>query len=130
MAENLTEYLRGRKAKRFVPRPMYFPDGDFVSYFLKDERAYARRVDDLLTVYVSMKTDELVGCKIKGVRRLLKKLGEFGVMIDDREGAVLGLLFLAAASLTDDPSQKEEYERIGQKIGSAIIEKGELLAVT
>ena len=130
MAQNLTEYLRGRKAKRFVARPLYFQDGDFVSYFLKDERCYARRVDRLLTLYVSMQSDELVGCKIKGVRRLLKKLGDFGVMIEDGDGAVLGLLFLAAASLTDDPSQKEEYERIGHKIGSAKIEKSELQAVT
>lgn len=129
MANELTEYLKTHPAQGFTARPQYFADGDFVSFFLADERCYARRVDSLLTLYHSMETHEIVGCKIKGVRRLLQMLGHFGAMIEDGEGTVLGLLFLAAASLTNDPSQKEEYEKIGQRIGQTRIEKSELAAM-
>src|SRR5262245_16428523 len=42
-AESLTEYLVGRRCKAFVPRPHYFQDGDFVSYYFAEERAYEER---------------------------------------------------------------------------------------
>jgi hypothetical protein len=42
----------------------------------------------------------IVGCKIKGVRRLIEKLGEFSVAISDKEGRVLlGPLFLGSLPL-------------------------------
>jgi hypothetical protein len=126
MANELTEYLKAHPAQGFKSRPQYFADGDYVSYFLTDERCYARRIDSLLTLYHSLDTDEIVGCKIKGVRRLLQKLDQFGVMIQDDDGAVLGLLFLAAQAETDDPKQKDVYEKIGQRIGQTRIEKSEL----
>jgi hypothetical protein len=125
----LTQFLKAHPSQGFKSRPQYFADGDFVSFFLADERSYARRVDSLLTLYHSMETHEIVGCKIKGVRRLLTMLGHFGVMIEDDDGTILGLLFLAAASLTNDPAQKEEYEKIGQRVGQTRIEKSELAIV-
>jgi hypothetical protein len=129
MAKELSEYLKNHPSQGFVSRPQYFAEGDFVSYFLVDERCYAMRVDSLLTLYHSMTSQELIGCKIKGVRRLLEKLGKFGVLIEDGEGTQLGLLFLAAASLSDEPSRRAEYEKLGQRLGQAKIETGELVSV-
>jgi hypothetical protein len=128
MAKELTQYLKSHPAQGFVSRPQYFADGDFVSYFLTNERCYAQRVDSVLTMYHSMTTHDLVGCKIKGVRRLLDKLGKFNVLIEDTEGTQLGLLFLAAASLSDEPSRRDEYEKLGQKLGQMKIQTEELVA--
>jgi hypothetical protein len=72
MGETLMEYLNGKEPRGFESRPIYSPDGDFISLYLRDEDSYAERVDDLLTIYRSVENDALVGWKIKGVRRLLK----------------------------------------------------------
>src|SRR5712692_11582165 len=36
MAENLTEHLAGKECTGFDPRPHYFADGDFVTYFASE----------------------------------------------------------------------------------------------
>lgn len=79
MAQNLTEYLAGRKCQGFKAVPHYFPGGDFVTCYFSNEECFEQRVDDLLTVYLSMDTKELVGCKITGVKHVLQTAADFGV---------------------------------------------------
>src|SRR5262249_35468588 len=122
-SKSLTEYLAEHDCKGFVPRPHYFQDGDFVSYYFAEDRAYEERVDELLTVFRSMATKELVGCKIKGVRRILKKLGAFGVMIFD-DNVTLGILFAGAALV--NPDRSDSYERFGREYGRAPLDPKEL----
>ncbi len=110
MGETLTDFLKGKKAKEFESRPIYSADGDFISLYLSDEDSYAERVDDLLTVYLSVKNDTLVGCKIKGVRRLLKTLGDFGVSVQD-EDISFSLLFVAAT--LSSPEKGDRYRQLG-----------------
>ena len=75
----LKQYVQANKAKGFRPRPYISTEGDFVAFFMRDEDHYAKRVDKLLTVYLSMKTGKLVGCKFKGVRRILETLRRFNL---------------------------------------------------
>jgi hypothetical protein len=72
MAMTLMEYLEGKECREFIPRPHYFQDGDYVTYFATDELAFEERIDQLLTIYRCMETNALIGCKIKGVRRILE----------------------------------------------------------
>jgi hypothetical protein len=128
MEQNLETYLNERKCKGFVARPHYFPDGDYVTFYLSDERSYAERVDGLLTVYRSMKTDELVGCKIKGVRRLLEDGGNFGVSVKD-EGVRLSFLFLIGLSLPEDKDEQERrrmYTECAKATQNVFLEKREV----
>jgi hypothetical protein len=125
MAENLTEHLAGKECTGFDPRPHYFADGDFVTYFASEERACEERVDELLTVYRSMKTGNLVGCKIKGVRRILQTLGNFGVVVKEKS-VVLGVLFMAAALAR--PERRDDYAKIGSQFGNTPMEAKELEA--
>ena len=114
MGETLMEFLNGKEPRGFESRPIYSPDGDFISLYLRDEDSYAERVDDLLTIYRSVENDALVGWKIKGVRRLLKALGDFGVSVQDEEVGV-NLLILAGAALASTPRQIERYQQLGRE---------------
>ena len=129
MAEELLmDYLADKKAERFRPHPHYYRDSDSLTFFLKDEDVVARRVDELLTVYVSAKTEELVGAKIKGVRQILSTLGNFGVTIKDA-GLTLGMLFLAGMAVSRELAGKSEYIRVGEFVKSVPIDADELQAV-
>src|SRR5206468_6717266 len=92
----LTEYLQGKRPKRFQPRAHYVPEGDTLICYFKDDESHAERVDELLTVYRSMQTGEMVGCQIKSVRFILRKLGGFGVQVKDGD-VDLRVLFIAYA---------------------------------
>jgi len=127
MAENLKQYLESHKCRGFNPVPHYFPRGDFVTYFFHSDRCHAQRVDDLLTVYLANGTDELVGCKVKGVKHILNSAGDFGVTIG--EGTVkLGLFFWLGASLARGEEQRRRYEELRHLAKDAGLSRQELLA--
>ena len=104
-------YLSGREAAGFEPHPYYSSDGDFLTFFFRDADHFAECVDELLTVYLSMDTNELVGYKIKGVHRILDTLGRFGVKVSDGD-IQLSFLFLSGAFSREDERRKR-YEEIG-----------------
>jgi hypothetical protein len=114
---SLTEFITANKPKKFSSRPYYSERGDALTLFFKDEESYAERIDSLLTVYRSVKTEEVIGCEIKGVQNILKKLGSFGVNMESSKLNV-SLLFLGYYSTL------AEQQSVGprQQIESALIQ--------
>ncbi|GMU24540.1 MAG: hypothetical protein AMXMBFR13_46140 [Phycisphaerae bacterium] len=90
--------LLARPAEQFEPIATYDPDGDCIEFLIRPDPFYAERVDDLVTVYYSQETNEVIGSLIKGASRfceeLLNKMPGFRIVIQD--GRVrLEHLFLA-----------------------------------
>lgn len=125
MAKNLKEYLENHHPQGFRPVPHYIPEGDFVTYYFRNDPSFAQRVDDLLTVYLAFDSKELVGCKIKGVKHILQAAGDFGVTVDD--GRIqLGLFFFVGAALAKDTLQRMRYEELGRVASKVTIDSREL----
>jgi hypothetical protein len=112
----LSEFLREtRPAKAgFHPWPLYTAEGDSLTFYVKDEESYGERIDDLLTIYKSIQTDEIVGCQIKGVRRKLDELNKFIVTVKSPK-LELGLLFLTYMATTESPLARHQYEWFGEQ---------------
>jgi hypothetical protein len=126
MNRTLEDYMAESEAPSFESVPRYFKDGDFVTYFLKDELYYTRRLDPHVSVYISEESGEMIGCKIKSVSHLLKKMGDFLVRVTDNKYKIcLGMLFLTAATEVDQP-QQEAFAEISRKVGQASIDLSEL----
>lgn len=79
--------LLAQPGERFEPTATYDPDGDCIEFLAKPDPFYAERVDDLVTVYYSQETHEVIGSLIKGVSRfcaeLLHKMPGFKIEIQD-----------------------------------------------
>jgi hypothetical protein len=121
---SLSEFLEGTRAKAgaFQPCPLYAPEGDSLTFYLKDEDSYGERIDDLLTIYKSFETGEIVGCQIKGVRRKLRELQKFMVTLKSPK-LDLGLLFLTYMATSDSETAKHKYEWLGEqaaRLGAAV----------
>jgi hypothetical protein len=128
-ADSLTKYLKGRKCQGFTPHPFYSKEGDFLTYYFQEEECYAERIDDLLTVYLSIKGEGFVVFKLKGVKYLLDTLGDFGCGVFDGKGKLmLGMLFLAGAYKGAAPEAIEHYRRLGEATKAVPLE-GSLLPV-
>jgi len=125
---NLTEYLQGKRPGRFQPRAHYVAEGDTLIVYFKDDESHAERVDELLTVYRSLQTGALVGCQIKSVRSILRKLGGFGVHVDDGDVDVR-VLFIAYAfaSKKMPPSEMLEELRSAAETSRARLSLDELV---
>ena len=66
--------LLARPAEQFEPTATYDPDGDCIEFLAKPDPFYAERVDDLVTVYYSQETNEVIGSLIQGVRSFCQKI--------------------------------------------------------
>ena len=125
---SLTDYIAGKKPKAFKPVPHYVPEGDSLFFYFKDVESYAERVDELLTVFRSVESKELVGCQIKSIRCVLKKLGSFGVHIED--GKIhLALLFLACLGCNSGTPQ-EKALRASMDQAESFLERKDMRAGT
>jgi hypothetical protein len=129
MANELRESIRSNPSQGFQSRPRYSAEGDFLALFFRDEDYHAHRVDALLTVYLSMNGDKLVGVKLKGVRRILETLGRFDclrVVPDGKTKVMLHVLLLPGIALANDPEQRERYEEVEEATRGVGIDMQEL----
>jgi len=77
----------------FSPTPHYDPDSDSLSIFISDDESFRERIDELLTVYRSFRTKEVVGCHVKHVRKILDTVHTFQLGIESRT-IKIGLLLM------------------------------------
>ncbi|CAN5252962.1 hypothetical protein BH10PLA2_BH10PLA2_20060 [soil metagenome] len=118
MVQSIKDFIKSHPAGPFVSTPHYFGEGDFVTYYVSDEPAFEERIDELVTVYHSIATKEIVGCKIKGVKRILAELKDFNmwaVLVAEQE-TVLGVLFAGAALAS--PDRIDVYKRVSSQFGN------------
>ena len=126
MAKELMKFLETAKPKGFEPRPFFGPEEDSLTFYFEGAESYGKRVDELLTLFLSVKNDELVGCQVKGVRKNLKRLGNFGIAI--KHGKVrLDLFFHLLAFLAERPQQRKTYLDLSQHSKDAEVELDEEL---
>jgi hypothetical protein len=69
-----------------------------------------------------------VGCKIKGVRRILETLGNFGFTLSDGH-ITLGMLFLAGMAATRNVTDRGHYEKFGRETRGVPLDVAELQLV-
>jgi hypothetical protein len=82
--------LLARPADEFEPTARYDPDGDCIEFLARPDSFYAERVDDLVTVYYSQDTNEVIGSLIKGISVFCKEVSETmpGFKIEIRAGRI------------------------------------------
>ena len=95
----------------FSGRPIYAERGDFLIHYLRNERAFARRLNSLFTIYLSRKDKRVVGYKIKGFRALVGRMGEFTIAIDHEDKSVTLLNVLEKALVGPEPEADRESMR-------------------
>lgn len=97
----------------FQPSATYDADGDCIEFLIAPEPFYGERIDDLVTVYCSQESKEIIGSLIKGVHAFLKK--HPGLKIEIQDGRVR-LVHLLRASYWNkqDPGQIESrtYQKL------------------
>src|SRR5262249_26393657 len=98
--------LLAKPAERFEPNAYYDSDGDCIEFVTKPDSFYAERVDDLVTVYYSHETGELMGSLIKGVSKFCKEMLQKnpGLQIEIEDRGVRLVHIFRAKLWSSDPS--------------------------
>ena len=92
--QELKQFLKDNApAKTFVPYHYRNEQSDTLTVYFEGDADYSKRLSDHVTLYLSLETDEIVGCRIKGISGLLEDLPNY---IRIKEGDVeLAMLFFA-----------------------------------
>src|SRR5690348_3833523 len=112
--------LLARPGERFEPTATYDPDGDCIEFLAKPDPFHAERVDDLVTVYYSQETGEVIGSLLKGVRRFCEQILQTmpGFSIEIRDGRVRLVHIFRARLWTSQTDPKDvatlTYEKLIQ----------------
>ncbi len=64
---DLKSYLETHPYKGWKRKPRYFKYGNFLTYFLKQDRCVGKRIDEFLTIYTSIEDGSVAGYKITNV---------------------------------------------------------------
>lgn len=101
--------LLAKPAESYVPTATYDQDGDCIEFLAKPDPFYAERVDDLVTVYFSQDTGEVIGSLIKGASKfchsVLQKMPGFKIEITDGR---VKLVHIFLASLWSKESEPQD----------------------
>lgn len=111
----------------FKPGAHYDPDGDCIEFLIEPHDFYAERIDDLITVYYSRETNEIIGSLIKGVSGLRKKLlGKCpGFIVEVQDGKVcLAHLFRVSLWSEDHLNKQQVIVRTYKKLAACAEEVG------
>jgi len=126
-AENLTDFLSAlRDETVFESGAWYNGPGDCIEVHLAKDEYYAQRVDDVLTVFRSQSSGDIVGCQVKGMVALLQKTGSLGLEFRAKK-VPLGVLFLlsffqARDPVLDLPERQNLYRDLGDRIGKTQVD--------
>ncbi|MEX0728497.1 MAG: hypothetical protein WEB58_04880 [Planctomycetaceae bacterium] len=107
-------------------KPFYSREGDTLKVYLKDADNFAERLDDVVTVYLSESTNEIVGCKIKGVSHLCRQLGDFGVELTDGH-ITIGMLFIVSWARAS-AGVRDRFEQLAERFKSTPLDIDQLLS--
>jgi hypothetical protein len=109
--------LLAKPAARFEPTAEYDPDGDCIEFLAKPDSFYAERVDDLVTVYYSQETNEVMGSLLKGVKSFCSEmLVKYpGIRIEIEDQGVRLVQILRAKLWASEPSQQNKMMNLVYK---------------
>ena len=122
MAESLRQFvLREGGTPSYLAEPWYNLAGDCIEYHFVPDESYADRVDSVLTVFRSVKTDEIVGCQVKGITALHQILGDFSFHFQAGNASlgvlILGAFYSGTRSRYADSERKRLYDDLRGRLG-------------
>lgn len=130
MANRSTELIRHVKENSpngvFRPFAYYDADSDTLTFYFRNEPDYSKRINKLVTIHLSMGSHELVGCQIKGVRRVVDEIGDFDVEV--RHGRIklsIVLLPFLGSIPPEDEDSRQLFRQLGRAASDAEIETAE-----
>jgi len=130
MAEDLIEFMRQLEVSEpppFAPPEVRYGSAeDALTVYFRSGESYACRLNKLVTLFLSFKGDEIVGCRVKGLRRALEADGKLTIAVVRNGKLELGLLFHLLAYDTPEPEPRNRLVELGQRAKGMEVDTQEL----
>lgn len=105
MAADLKDFLTAQIGDvPFRPYVTISPEADALTAYFKPDADYSQRLADHVTLYRSIDSNEIVGCRIKGINGILEDLPNF--LRVAHQGATLSMVFWSFRGSIDDAARE------------------------
>ena len=122
-SDDLIRFIDSYKpAAEFRPCAYYGQEEDALMFYFRKDADYAKRINARVTVYLSMDDNELVGCQIKGVRRVLDELGELNLTIKHGKIKLQIVLLAFMERMLEQEETRSVYREVYKKATEADVE--------
>lgn len=109
--DSMIEMLQQARSRSFVARPYYEPLSDSLIFYAKRGRSYGKRINNLLTLFLSVDDNKLVGLEIKGVKRIARLAKTYGIIVEDNRAKMkIGVLVGMAAAEEAETPEYDQHE--------------------
>ena len=106
----------------FKPCAYYGAEEDALMFYFRNSPDYAQRINSVVTIYLSMDDNELVGCQIKGVGRILRELGQLDVTIKHGKIKLQVVLLAVMERMMNESDTREVYRTVFKKAQETDVE--------
>ena len=116
MATNLKQLLAHEIGDAaFQPYCVTSSEADALTAYFKGDADYSERLTDHVTLYRSVETNEIVGCRIKGISGIVEDLPNF--LHVDHGGARLSMIFWSFRGGVDDDHVRDVFKQLAAAAG-------------
>lgn len=107
----------------YTPVAVYYEDADSLEYVRRDEPTVYRRVDELLTLILSMESRDVIGFRIKGFKNFYLRYLKSKYNLNDDQFPPLVSLIQNAVSVLGDAVFSERERRAAYEKALSIAEE-------
>ena len=106
-------------APEFRPYVEYSREADAINFYFKPDPEHSERINEHVTLYRSDLTNEVVGCRVKGISGIVESLPNF-VAIDHND-VKLKLIFWSFMGPSDD-AERVALNELAKNAGDLSLE--------
>ena len=106
----------------FTPYCEASPKGDALTFYFKPDADYSKRLTEHVTLMLSLDSDEVVGCRIKGITGILEDMPNY-IKIKHKD-VRLSLVFWAYRGSISDEEARKAMNRLAEQAGDMLIPTG------
>ncbi len=103
----------------FQPYVDISPQADTLTAYFKPDADYSQRLTDHVTLYRSIESNEIVGCRIKGIAGILEDLPNF--LCVDHQGTTLSMVFWSFRGGLDDDA-RDAFKQLADAAGNMSVQ--------
>ena len=113
-AKDLMKFLKENPpANKFVPYSYLSTEADALTVYFEGDADYSERLTDHVTLYRSVETKEVIGCRIKGIGDIIKDLPNY---IHIKHPKIdLSLIFLPFRGTADNEEARKALNTLAKQ---------------
>ncbi len=120
MANELMDVLFSEPVGEFRPYVEVSREADAINVYFSADADFSERMSEHVTLFRSIDTNEVVGCRIKGITGIMQDLPNF--LNYDKDGVKLRVIFWSFRGEVDNEKSRKELIELADKAGDLELE--------